>query len=312
MHALLVVAWHDCSEGATQEDRELWSRLPETCRHKLGLWRRWRALQQHRQQSAESQCNDPLAQQAHNYLRAYLAVYEWLPRQKRDLPLLPFEILCWSRFLVGLMGEVISQQLFYHQSVALEESPTHQAGTEKVRIFKDELLEWLTNKAEEVAGYRKKDGEAEALTEDSFTSTITGWRQKGYTVRRRCWMIGTRAAVPCADSSKVSPSSETNNNNNNSIWKFNRHHWVTARHIFEFLRCSWRKYQRAISEPGEAVGAMGAQSIGEPGTQMTLKTFHFAGIIGCCFQPLSRMHVCWGVLRVSVEGPENREVGGEM
>jgi len=26
------------------------------------------------------------------------------------------------------------------------------------------------------------------------------------------------------------------------------------------------------------VGAVGAQSIGEPGTQMTLKTFHFAGV----------------------------------
>ena len=31
-------------------------------------------------------------------------------------------------------------------------------------------------------------------------------------------------------------------------------------------------------EPGSAVGATGAQSIGEPGTQMTLKTFHFAGV----------------------------------
>ena len=29
---------------------------------------------------------------------------------------------------------------------------------------------------------------------------------------------------------------------------------------------------------GTAVGAVGAQSIGEPGTQMTLKTFHFAGV----------------------------------
>ena len=29
---------------------------------------------------------------------------------------------------------------------------------------------------------------------------------------------------------------------------------------------------------GSTVGAFGAQSIGEPGTQMTLKTFHFAGV----------------------------------
>ncbi len=31
-------------------------------------------------------------------------------------------------------------------------------------------------------------------------------------------------------------------------------------------------------EPGEAVGIVGAQSIGEPGTQMTLRTFHYAGV----------------------------------
>ena len=31
-------------------------------------------------------------------------------------------------------------------------------------------------------------------------------------------------------------------------------------------------------EPGEMVGAIAAQSIGEPATQMTLNTFHFAGV----------------------------------
>jgi DNA-directed RNA polymerase subunit A' len=35
---------------------------------------------------------------------------------------------------------------------------------------------------------------------------------------------------------------------------------------------------RAMVEPGEAVGVVTAQSIGEPGTQMTLRTFHFAGV----------------------------------
>ncbi len=35
---------------------------------------------------------------------------------------------------------------------------------------------------------------------------------------------------------------------------------------------------RAMAEPGEAVGVVTAQSIGEPGTQMTLRTFHFAGV----------------------------------
>ena len=33
-----------------------------------------------------------------------------------------------------------------------------------------------------------------------------------------------------------------------------------------------------LVEPGEAVGAVGATSISEPATQMTLKSFHHAGI----------------------------------
>lgn len=35
---------------------------------------------------------------------------------------------------------------------------------------------------------------------------------------------------------------------------------------------------KSLTHPGEAVGAIAAQSIGEPTTQMTLNTFHFAGV----------------------------------
>ena len=34
-------------------------------------------------------------------------------------------------------------------------------------------------------------------------------------------------------------------------------------------------------ELGEAVGVIAAQSIGEPGTQLTMRTFHTGGIAGC-------------------------------
>ena len=37
-------------------------------------------------------------------------------------------------------------------------------------------------------------------------------------------------------------------------------------------------YHKAIVHPGEMVGMISAQSIGEPTTQMTLNTFHFAGV----------------------------------
>lgn len=38
------------------------------------------------------------------------------------------------------------------------------------------------------------------------------------------------------------------------------------------------EYLRAKVDPTEAAGIVGAQSIGEPGTQMTMRTFHFAGV----------------------------------
>lgn len=38
------------------------------------------------------------------------------------------------------------------------------------------------------------------------------------------------------------------------------------------------QYKRAMIAPGEMVGLIAAQSIGEPVTQMTLNTFHFAGV----------------------------------
>lgn len=45
----------------------------------------------------------------------------------------------------------------------------------------------------------------------------------------------------------------------------------------KFRQLMYLKSMRALADPGEAVGVMAAQAIGEPSTQMTLNTFHFAG-----------------------------------
>ncbi|KAJ4299119.1 DNA-directed RNA polymerase III subunit C1 (rpo31) [Kalmusia sp. IMI 367209] len=50
--------------------------------------------------------------------------------------------------------------------------------------------------------------------------------------------------------------------------------------LTKFIDLCLEKYVKSKVQPGHAVGAIGAQSIGEPGTQMTLKTFHFAGVAG--------------------------------
>jgi len=60
--------------------------------------------------------------------------------------------------------------------------------------------------------------------------------------------------------------------------------------VISFITKAWKKFYRARMEPGTAVGALAAQSIGEPGTQMTLKTFHFAGV--------ASMNITLGVPRI--------------
>ena len=55
---------------------------------------------------------------------------------------------------------------------------------------------------------------------------------------------------------------------------------VSAATLRKFIDLCLLKYEKAHVQPGHAVGAIGAQSIGEPGTQMTLRTFHFAGVAG--------------------------------
>ena len=45
----------------------------------------------------------------------------------------------------------------------------------------------------------------------------------------------------------------------------------------DFKNMYYMKYLKSVAHPGENVGTIAAQSIGEPSTQMTLNTFHLAG-----------------------------------
>src|SRR3989344_1958451 len=49
-------------------------------------------------------------------------------------------------------------------------------------------------------------------------------------------------------------------------------------------------YEKSKVDAGESVGLVSAESLGEPGTQMTLNTFHFAGV--------AEMNVTMGLPRI--------------
>ncbi|MCJ7731647.1 DNA-directed RNA polymerase subunit A' [Candidatus Bathyarchaeota archaeon] len=53
---------------------------------------------------------------------------------------------------------------------------------------------------------------------------------------------------------------------------------LTEQGVTDVITAILRNYDYSLVEPGEAVGILAAQSIGEPGTQMTLRTFHYAGV----------------------------------
>lgn len=60
----------------------------------------------------------------------------------------------------------------------------------------------------------------------------------------------------------------------NKLTKIN----MTKNDFEKIIKNILKEYFDVLVEPGEPVGAVTAQSIGEPGTQMTLRTFHYAGV----------------------------------
>ncbi|MBT5274518.1 DNA-directed RNA polymerase subunit A'' [Candidatus Woesearchaeota archaeon] len=47
---------------------------------------------------------------------------------------------------------------------------------------------------------------------------------------------------------------------------------------FKDEKLAKERYSKIQLDPGEAIGVISAQSVGEPGTQMTMRSFHFAGV----------------------------------
>ncbi len=53
---------------------------------------------------------------------------------------------------------------------------------------------------------------------------------------------------------------------------------LTREQLTELVKTIVNEYYKALIDPGEAIGIVTAQSVGEPSTQMILRSFHFAGL----------------------------------
>jgi len=132
--------------------------------------------------------------------------------------------------------------------VELDYNDRSDAGTdhlESARDFMQSIEEFVHRKAHILADARRKMALPDGLDKDE----LTRWKPRG-----------SQFKIPKDTFERIAKLSKAT---------------LTA-----FVTACLQKYFRAQTEFGHAVGAVGAQSIGEPGTQMTLKTFHFAGVAG--------------------------------
>ncbi len=65
---------------------------------------------------------------------------------------------------------------------------------------------------------------------------------------------------------------------------------ISDKRLRKIMEKVYEEYKKTSVEAGECVGIVAAESIGEPGTQMTLNTFHFAGV--------AEMNVTMGLPRI--------------
>lgn len=302
--------------------------VPPSLEEKLRVLRSWQQSERFRNHPERME-HDETYQQAKGNVLAHVAVNEWLPLMKQHAPLLPYEIIQWCNYLLMRTAELLPTPLSEHQELSLKEKSTHQKQTEEVRVFSRDLEKWVENKAAQVAKYRKENYLLPGDTLESYQEALESLKvdfpgstaaevfrsgESSYSrgalpeipLARRGWIFPqSKEATEGASDGNVASRTKRkrieedddddetivkSTTQSNRRWKYSKHYWITIRHLLEFFRLAWRKYNRALTEPGEAVGATGAQSIGEPGTQMTLKTFHFAGV--------ASMNVTLGVPRI--------------
>ncbi|CRG95015.1 DNA-directed RNA polymerase 3 largest subunit, putative [Plasmodium gallinaceum] len=185
---------------------------------------------------------------------AFVSVFEYIESSKQHYILFPYEIIKWSNFLLNYLTEIIPTNIYIHTKLSKKEKPTHQKNTQNMKIYIEEIKKWLFIKAINIYKYFNYKKGLQLIKKNDYFHFIT----HEYDINYRY-----------------------------IIYDYS---FINLKQLYLFIFFNIYKYFKYISVPGDAVGSISAQSIGEPGTQMTLKTFHFAGV--------ASMNVTLGVPRI--------------
>jgi DNA-directed RNA polymerase III subunit RPC1 len=179
--------------------------------------------------------------------------------------------ITWSNYELSLNAEDIRR-------LARDTLNKVRATYQRYGLARGELLRY-----DDTSDYAIDEHEGARRFLDAVESFVEILASKNESVRKRL-----EISTPKMDSADDSPSDA---HRISGMALVDRVAKVSASTLTKFINLCLSKYETARVEPGHAVGAVGAQSIGEPGTQMTLKTFHFAGVA-------SGMSVTQGVPRI--------------
>lgn len=109
-------------------------------------------------------------------------------------------------------------------------------------------------------------------------ATIEGLPKKELIkIRNNSVKLFDKIAKLCSESKKILPK-RIYDELLYKLYKTSIEYGLSNEEIVEIRDEVIRTYIRSLIDPGEPVGTVAAQSIGEPGTQMTLRTFHYAGV----------------------------------
>eukprot|EP00658_Telonema_sp_P-2_P032029 TRINITY_DN23828_c0_g1_i2.p1 TRINITY_DN23828_c0_g1~~TRINITY_DN23828_c0_g1_i2.p1 ORF type:complete len:1267 (+),score=349.18 TRINITY_DN23828_c0_g1_i2:341-4141(+) len=193
----------------------------------------------------------------------------------------------------GLMPSELRKCLSKHKKKHMGAQVTEAEDSKR------QVADAAVKKAQQAVAEAKEAGDVRAVAEASFELKLAETELEAMSKAEPKWLgmgircleeFGLELERGMKEADEAAKKSERKRHPKAARDRVAERFRITKSQVSEFLSACELRFTLAVIEPGTACGALAAQSIGEPGTQMTLKTFHFAGV--------ASMNVTMGVPRI--------------
>lgn len=181
---------------------------------------------------------------------------------------------CWKGFMISRDGLSVrdgKKREIDREYNSLEYHPVIQR--EWNRLKQDRKMQWVKEMMYCPCNFAR-------LIEKSIKRKPAGWKsdispiqmvKDVYVLQKKIWEMAPNLTETWNSKIAIMIRAYLSSKRATCVYKVSKAEWVSL------LRTILNKIQRSFIQPGESVGILAAQAIGELLTQMTLKTFHAAG-----------------------------------